>query len=65
MPKVDADNSLQDLHNAPINVNFELGSGGGKLFFDQMPQGHHIWWKENKFPTPPITVRLQVKCVSL
>ena len=23
------DDSLQDLHNAPINVNFELGVGGG------------------------------------
>ena len=26
-PKVDVDDRLQDLHNAPINVNFELGGG--------------------------------------
>ena len=32
-PKVDADYSLQDLHNAPVNVNFELGGGvGGERF---------------------------------
>lgn len=30
--KVDVDNSLRDLHNAPIDVNFELGGrGGGRL----------------------------------
>ena len=28
-PKVDVDDRLQDLHNAPININFELGGGGG------------------------------------
>ena len=30
-----------------------------------MPKGRHILWKENKFPTPPISVRLEVKYVSL
>ena len=47
----------------------DLGKGWGfdlKAFvFGQMPQWHHIWWKENKFTTPPIMVRLEVKCVSL
>ena len=50
-PKVDVDDSLQDLHNAPINVNFELGVGRGggswvkagglisKLFFWSNAQG--------------------------
>lgn len=45
------DDSLQDLHNAPINVNFELGVGRGggswvkagglisKLFFWSNAQG--------------------------
>ena len=27
--KVDVVNSLRDLHNAPIDVNFEFGEGGG------------------------------------
>ena len=47
----------------------DLGKGWGfdlKAFvFGQMPQWHHIWWKENKCTTPPIMVRLEVKCVSL
>lgn len=80
-PKVDVDDRLQDLHNAPINVNFELGGGwvgGGlgkgwgfdlkALFWVKCPRDvidHHIWWKENKFPTPPISVRLEVKGVWL
>ena len=81
-PKVDVDDRLQDLHNAPINVNFELGGGwvgGGGLgkgwgfdlkvlFWVKCPRDivdHHIWWKENKFPTPPISVRLEVKGVWL
>ena len=75
------DDRLQDLHNAPINVNFELGGrwvggGGGlgkgwgfdlkALFWVKCPRDivdHHIWWKENKFTTPPISIRLEVKGV--
>ena len=49
-----------------------LGKGWGfdlkVLFWVKCPRDivdHHIWWKENKFSTPPISVRLEVKGVWL
>ena len=48
----------------------ELGKGWGfdlkALFWVKCPRDIILfWWKENKFPTPPISVRLEVKGVSL
>ena len=55
------------MHLSMLILSWEVGLGGRDLgkgwgfdlkafVFSQMPQWHHIWWKE---------VRLEVKCVSL
>ena len=56
------DNSLQDLHNAPINVNFELGVGGGgfgkgwgfdlKAFFWSNARGTSYLVEREQIPHP-------------
>ena len=64
--KVDVDNSLRDLHNAPIDVNFELGGRGGggwakardlisKLFFVKCPRD--IIFGEKRANSPPIQLQ--------
>ena len=62
--KVDVDNSLRNLHNARIDVNFELGGGRGwakardlisKLFLVKCPRDIIIG--EKRANSPPLQLQ--------